>query len=259
MWTGGKIVGRVYEMRAACGRERLRVACRSSFLLPLVAVDDNLVLCLLGRDDARGEEEVLDGGTLVALELEHLAVLVLLGRGGRVLVVRLGRVDDVAVARKLLLHGLEELAGVVLVRDTLDGGDGLAAIALLKTWRESANDDNSCKRGEKEGEAVGRSGWWARMRPHRMLTAIATSSRPYTRTRERSTRTVNSVEGSSRFLATDTDTFYSKTHLLRHFENVPPKRHVYSRTWILSALPTLLVMVAAGLASSKGSAVANGS
>jgi hypothetical protein len=43
-------------------------------------------------------------------------------------------VNDVAVAGELLLHGLEELLGVILVRDTLDGGDSLAAIALLKTW-----------------------------------------------------------------------------------------------------------------------------
>jgi hypothetical protein len=42
-------------------------------------------------------------------------------------------VDNVAVAGKLLLHGLEELAGVVLVRNALDSGDRLAAIALLET------------------------------------------------------------------------------------------------------------------------------
>lgn len=102
---------------------------------------DNLVLGLLGGDEAGGDEELLDGDTLVALELEDLAVLVLLARGGRVLVVRVGRVHDVAVAGKLLLHGLEELAGVVLVRDALDGSDRLAAITLLETWGMGVSGD----------------------------------------------------------------------------------------------------------------------
>jgi hypothetical protein len=56
-----------------------------------------------------------------------------LGRTGRVLVLRVGRGDDGAVARKLLLHGLEKLFGVKLLRKALDGGERLAAIALLET------------------------------------------------------------------------------------------------------------------------------
>ena len=60
-------------------------------------------------------------------------MLVLLAGGGRVLLVRVGRVDDVSVARKLLLHSLEELAGVVLVGDARDSGDGLATVTLLET------------------------------------------------------------------------------------------------------------------------------
>lgn len=95
---------------------------------------DDLVLGLLLAEQARLDEELLDGSTLVALELEDLAVLVLLAGGGRVLLVRVSRVDDVSVARKLLLHSLEELAGVVLVGDTRDSGDGLATVALLETW-----------------------------------------------------------------------------------------------------------------------------
>jgi hypothetical protein len=101
----------------------------------LLYAHDNNVLGVLRGHNAVAKKEILDGGTLVALELKDLAVLVLLGGSGRVLlIVRVDRVDDVAVASKVLLHGLEELASVKLVRDTLDGGDGLAAIALLKTW-----------------------------------------------------------------------------------------------------------------------------
>lgn len=85
-------------------------------------------------------------------------MLVLLAGGGRVLLVRVGRVDDVSVARKLLLHSLEELARVVLVGDARDGGDGLATVALLETDVDlvSSLADVALDRGLVVAEGVGR-------------------------------------------------------------------------------------------------------
>lgn len=99
---------------------------------------DDLVLGLLLADQPAADEEVLDLQPLVSLELEDPSkVGDLGGRGGRSwrrLVIRvISRGDDVSVACEFLLHGLEQLLGVVLVRETLDGSECLSTISLLET------------------------------------------------------------------------------------------------------------------------------
>lgn len=68
------------------------------------------------RDDALADDELLDLLSLVALQLDHLAVLFTF--------------DDGAVAAELLAQGLEDLLDVLL-GDTLDGRHGLLTVSLL--------------------------------------------------------------------------------------------------------------------------------
>jgi len=63
------------------------------------------------------DKEVFHGIALVALELDHVAGLLIVHNG--------------TVAGKLLLDDLEDLFEIELGRDALDGGQGLATIALL--------------------------------------------------------------------------------------------------------------------------------
>jgi hypothetical protein len=65
------------------------------------------------------DEEFLHNIALIALELDHVASLVI--------------VDDGAVAGELLLDDLEDLFEVELGWDTLDGGQGFTTITLLDT------------------------------------------------------------------------------------------------------------------------------
>lgn len=65
-----------------------------------MAVDLNALLGLLLGQELSVDEELSDRGPLVALELNDLAGL--------------GVLDDGAVARELLLEGLEDLLGVEL-------------------------------------------------------------------------------------------------------------------------------------------------
>ena len=97
---------------------------------------NDVLLGLLLIDQPALDQKLLDLQPLVALELENLAKVVGLGRGGLALVVAVRRGHDGAVACKLLLHGLEKLLRVVLVRQALDGGERLSAISLLETWCE---------------------------------------------------------------------------------------------------------------------------
>jgi hypothetical protein len=62
------------------------------------------------------DEEVFHGIALVALELDHVAGLLIVHNG--------------TVAGKLLLDDLEDFLEIELGRDALDGGQGLATIAL---------------------------------------------------------------------------------------------------------------------------------
>lgn len=66
-------------------------------------------------------QEVANLAALVALELDHLAHALGLGCG-----------DDGSIASKLLLDDLEDLLVVKLGRNTLDRGQGLAAITLCR-------------------------------------------------------------------------------------------------------------------------------
>jgi len=64
-------------------------------------------------------EEFPDLGTLITLELNHLAHLAV--------------ANDGAIASKLLLDNLENLLVVKLAGDTLNSGQSLASITLLNT------------------------------------------------------------------------------------------------------------------------------
>ena len=64
------------------------------------------------------DQELFDILALIALELDHLAHLLI--------------VDDGAIAGKLLLDDLEDLLLVELCRDALDGGQGLTTIAFCE-------------------------------------------------------------------------------------------------------------------------------
>lgn len=61
-------------------------------------------------------EELLDLGTLITLELDHLA--------------HLGVTDDGAIASELFLDNLKNLLVVELARNTLNGGQSLTSITL---------------------------------------------------------------------------------------------------------------------------------
>jgi hypothetical protein len=67
------------------------------------------------------DEEVFHGIALVALELDHVAGLLIVHNG--------------TVAGKLLLDDLEDFLEIELGRDALDGGQGLATIALCAGQR----------------------------------------------------------------------------------------------------------------------------
>lgn len=64
-------------------------------------------------------QEIADDIALVALQLDHLSGLLI--------------ADDGAVAGELLLDHLKDLLEVEFGRDSFDGGQCLAAIALLDT------------------------------------------------------------------------------------------------------------------------------
>lgn len=119
-------------------------------------VHHDLVLGLFLGDETGGDEPVLDLEPLVTLELEDPAEIGSLagdGRGGSLVVRVVGRCDNVSVARKLLLHGLEELLGVILVRQTLDGRERLSTISLLESY--SMNGWREGNRGRWAGRDVG--------------------------------------------------------------------------------------------------------
>ena len=73
---------------------------------------DELTDSLLGE---HGE----DLGALISLELNDLTHFLILNEG--------------AVASEFLLESLEELLGIVLGRDTLEGGDSFSTISLLNS------------------------------------------------------------------------------------------------------------------------------
>jgi len=64
-------------------------------------------------------EEIHDLGTMVALELDHLAHILVL--------------NDGAIASIFLLESLQKCLGVIVFRETLDSRQGLATVALLDT------------------------------------------------------------------------------------------------------------------------------
>lgn len=109
----------------------------SDLLKKCVNSHHDLVLGLLLGDQTARDEKVLDLHPLISLELEDPSEICALGGGGRRwrrLVIRvISRGDDVSVACEFLLHSLEQLLGVVLVRETLDGSECLFTISLLKT------------------------------------------------------------------------------------------------------------------------------
>jgi len=72
-----------------------------------------------GPWDPLFSEEVGDLDPLIALELDDLAHLLV--------------VDEGSVAGKFLLECLEELLGIVLLGQTLQGGQSLPSISLLNT------------------------------------------------------------------------------------------------------------------------------
>jgi len=65
------------------------------------------------------DEERRDLGTLIALQLDNLAHLLV--------------VDERAIASEFLLECLQQLLGIILLRQALERGQGLAAIPLLNT------------------------------------------------------------------------------------------------------------------------------